>query len=236
MKLTIDVPGYKPIITQQLKLEIGCEFQFLIIRGSNGSGKSTIFNILMGLIVGNSNPEIICSTSRNLAPIEESFCPIKIKNIFRYLPQVTDDALFSMLSVEDNVNVLKLIFNIDESTDNILNILKYNKNIAIFQLSVGQKKIFLMEILILSLSLEPDSNTPLILLLDEPFSGLDEKNKNIMFEKILELKGKYGKRFKIIIIDHIHLKYEKKGSKLSKFEVRNNISLSTIQTDKIELK
>ena len=163
------------------------------------------------------------------------YYPTEQKELIRYIPQIPEDALFSNLSVLDNIKMLKLIFNIKKNILNeICTDLKINQNLALWHLSVGQKKMLLLKIMIYSL---PEANNfgslPIILLLDEPFAGLDGKNQIKVFDDIKKLSTTYKNNpFKIVIIDHLNITPMNNESE-SESELRDGIKLKIIPTNNI---
>lgn len=139
--------------------------EIIAILGPSGCGKSTILNLISGLIKPTSGK-------------------IKINKEIGYMFQ--QDLLFSWRTVKDNVT-LGLEISKSLSKENILyveNLLdKYHlgefKNHYPNELSGGmQKRVSLIR----TLALKPD-----VLLLDEPFSGLDYQTKLIVIEDIYKI-------------------------------------------------
>ena len=123
--------------------------------GENGKGKTTILKTLAGL----------------LEPLEGKI--IDRPKVVSYCFQ--EDRLFKELTVLEN---LKLVCQDETKIDNYLNklTLKVYKNIKVKELSGGCQR---MTALLRALVFDSE-----IVLLDEPFNGIDEENKKVLFEII----------------------------------------------------
>lgn len=150
------------------------------IIGINGSGKTTTFRLLLGLL--KSDTGIIKFNNKSISEYENS--------LFGYLPE--ERSLYKDLLVIDQVLFLGRLKNIKDDTiierlEKYLSLLqipqyKYTK---INQLSKGnQQKIQLICAII---------HDPKIIILDEPLSGLDIINVDLLKKLIYQLKkeGKY---------------------------------------------
>lgn len=145
------------------------------VMGSSGSGKSTLLDLIAGFL----QPEqgCICLDDKHLEqlPIEDRGVSILFQN----------HNLFEHLSVAKNIRLGR-----KEATDEeIADILEevglggYEKRLA-SELSGGQQqRVALARVL---LRREP------ILLLDEPFTGLDEQTKNQILDLVREITTRHG--------------------------------------------
>lgn len=183
--------GKKTILDNlNLKLNNG---EILGLLGPNGVGKSSIFNLITGLIEPNYGSIIINSEIVNNYPIYKRTLQFKIG----YVPQY--GGFFHDLTVYDNLNALGQIKIKNQSYRNE----KINSLISKFELdpiadikagllSGGQKKKLVIAIALLS--------EPKLLLLDEPFAALDVMTIKTLQEIIVGLQSKNN--ISIILCDH----------------------------------
>ena len=169
------------------------EGQILGMLGPNGVGKSTIFNLITGLIKPDYGSIIIDNKQVNDYPIYTRTTKFKVG----YVPQY--GGFFHELTVLENLRAIGEVLIKDKK----LRSEKINSIISKFELepvidvkakhlSGGQKKK-----LVIGLALLGD---PKILLLDEPFAALDVLTIKMLQEIIVNLQT-YNK-LSIIICDH----------------------------------
>lgn len=182
----------KKMILDNLNLQLN-RGEILGLLGPNGVGKSTIFNIITGLISPDYGSVIINSETINKYPIYKRALQFKIG----YVPQ--HGGYFQDLTVFDNLNAIAEIKIKSRSFRNE----KINSLISKFELdpiaeikagllSGGQKKK-----LVIALALISD---PKLLLLDEPFAALDVMTIKMLQEIIVNLQSKNN--ISIILCDH----------------------------------
>tara|TARA_B100000795_G_C22780840_1_gene432186 strand:+ start:673 stop:1449 length:777 start_codon:yes stop_codon:yes gene_type:complete len=169
------------------------EGQILGLLGPNGVGKSTIFNLITGLIKPNYGSISIGSTKVNEYPIYLRTTKFKIG----YVPQ--HGGFFQDLTLLENLIAIGEILVPDKKNRNQkINSLvsKFDLNslcdIKASYLSGGQKKR-----LVIALSLLGD---PKILLLDEPFAALDVLTIKMLQKIIVNLQNEHN--ISIILCDH----------------------------------
>ena len=167
--------------------------QILGLLGPNGVGKTTIFNLITGLISPNFGSIIINSKIVNEYPIYQRTLKFKIG----FVPQ--HGGFFHDLTVYENLKAIAEITIKNESYRNE----KINSLISKFELdpirdikanliSGGQKKK-----LVIAISLVAD---PKILLLDEPFAALDVMTIKTLQEIIVNLQT--INNISVILCDH----------------------------------
>ena len=161
--------------------------------GPNGVGKSTIFNLITGLIKPDSGKIKINNTDVVNFPIYQRTKQFKVG----YVPQY--GGFFSDLTLYQNLKAIaEIVINEKNNEENKINELinKFElenlRNIKAKFLSGGQKKK-----LVIALSLLSD---PSVLLLDECFAALDVLTIKMLQEIIVNLQNE--KKITICICDH----------------------------------
>ena len=182
----------KKVILDNLNFELN-KGQILGLLGPNGVGKSTIFNLIMGLIKPDFGSIIINSEKVNKFPIY-----IRAKK-FRigFVPQ--NGGYFHNLTVYENLKAIsEITFNNknyqEEKINSLLSKFELDnvRNIKAYLLSGGQKKKLVISIALIS--------DPKILLLDEPFAALDVLTIKMLQQIIVNLQNNSG--ISIILCDH----------------------------------
>ena len=167
--------------------------QILGLLGPNGVGKTTIFNLITGLIKPDYGSIFIDNNQVNNYPIYLRTNKFKIG----YVPQY--GGYFSNMTVFENLKAIAEIAitnkNFREEKINSL-ISKFEldtiQNIKANLLSGGQKKKLVIALALIS--------APKILLLDEPFAALDVLTIQMLQEVIVNLQLING--ISIILCDH----------------------------------
>ena len=160
--------------------------EFASIFGPNGCGKTTLLNIISGLIPSDSGKILI---GGNL--------PEKVK--IGYVFQNYADSLFPWLKAIDNIALPLKLIGVDSDTrkEKVINLIKKLKlDLPIeeypYRLSGGQQQMVALARALIS---EPD-----LLLLDEPFSSLDYHTRITMQAKIQEIHQLLG--VTILFVSH----------------------------------
>ena len=182
----------RKIILDNLNLELS-NGQILGLLGPNGVGKSTIFNLITGLLSPDFGSIIINSETVNEYPIFQRTLRYKIG----FVPQ--HGGFFHDLSVYENLKAIAEITIDNQSYRNEkidLLISKFEldsiRDIKADLLSGGQKKKLVIAIALIS--------SPKILLLDEPFAALDVMTIKTLQEIIVSLQS--NNQISIILCDH----------------------------------
>ena len=182
----------KKIILDDFNLNLN-NGQILGLLGANGVGKSTVFNMIIGLVTPDYGSVIINSEKVNKFPIYQRTLKYKIG----YVPQ--HGGFFHDLTVFENLKAIAEITIKDNSyRDEKINSLisKFEldpiRDIKANLLSGGQKKKLVIAIALIS--------EPKILLLDEPFAALDVMTIKTLQEIIVTLQSLTN--ISIILCDH----------------------------------
>ena len=168
-----------------LNSEFIVENQILCIMGESGSGKTSILNSIAGLLTPDKgeiilDDNILFSDKINLKPQERN-----LGYVFQ------DYALFPNMSVKDNIFFMNPDKNYTNSLTEKLGI-EYLLGNFPNTLSGGEKqKVSIVRAL---------ANKPRLLLMDEPFSSIDEKFKNKFYEELIEIKKSLD--IPIIMVTH----------------------------------
>jgi len=182
----------RKIILDNLSLRLN-KGQVLGLLGPNGVGKSTIFNVITGLLKPSFGSIFVNSTKINNYPIYKRAREFKIS----FVPQ--NGGYFHDLSVMENLKAIAEITIQNKSfAEEKINLLISRfeldaiRDIKADFLSGGQKKKLVIAIALIS--------DPEILLLDEPFAALDVMTIRILQKIIVDLQTKNN--ISIILCDH----------------------------------
>ena len=167
--------------------------QILGLLGPNGVGKSTIFNLITGLLSPDDGSIMINARKVNDYPIYQR----TIKFNIGFVPQY--GGFFQDMTVDENLNAIAEIKTNDKSIRNE----KVNSLISKFELesirdinakllSGGERKKLVIAIALIS--------NPKILLLDEPFAALDVMTIKMLQEIIVNLQSLNN--LSVILCDH----------------------------------
>lgn len=174
-----------------LNVDFTVENEILCIMGESGSGKTSILNSIAGLLTPDKgeiilDDNILFSDKINLKPQER-----KIGYVFQ------DYALFPNMSVKDNIFFMNSDINYTKLLIEKLGI-EYLLGNFPNTLSGGEKqKVSIVRAL---------ANKPRLLLMDEPFSSIDEKFKNKFYEELIEIKKSLD--IPIIMVTHNRVEAE----------------------------
>ena len=182
----------RKIILDNLNIQLN-NGQILGLLGPNGVGKTTIFNIITGLISPDFGSVLINSEKINKYPIYQRTLQFKIGfvpqnggffhdlTVYQNLKAIAEITIENLSYREEKINSLISKFELDPIRD-----------IKSDFLSGGQKKK-----LVIALALISD---PKILLLDEPFAALDVMTIKTLQEIIVDLQS--SKNISVIMCDH----------------------------------
>tara|TARA_Y100000741_G_scaffold364296_1_gene354827 strand:+ start:1727 stop:2503 length:777 start_codon:yes stop_codon:yes gene_type:complete len=183
--------GRKTIL-ENLNLQLN-NGQILGLLGPNGVGKSTIFNIITGIVSPDFGSIIINSETVNKYPIYQRTLKFKIG----FVPQ--HGGFFHDLTVYENLKAIAeiTIDNLslrDERINSLLSKFELDpiRDIKADFLSGGQKKKLVIALALVS--------NPKILLLDEPFAALDVMTIKTLQEIIVNLQS--NNNISVILCDH----------------------------------
>ena len=188
----ISIKFGKKLILDNLNFKLN-QGQILGLLGPNGVGKSTIFNLITGLISPNFGSIIIQNETINRFPVYQRTLKFKIG----YVPQ--HGGYFHDLTVYENLLAIGelCISNLSYRNEKI-NLLISNfeldsvRNIRADFLSGGQKKKLTIALSLIS--------SPKILLLDEPFAALDILTIKTLQKIIVNLQ--ITEKISVILCDH----------------------------------
>jgi heme exporter protein A len=146
--------------------------EVLALLGPNGAGKSTLLKCLAGLLPYSGEKQVFGSK------IEKNY---GIRAKIGYLGHET--FLYMKLSARENLKFYSTLYNIHPDIDSVLReyiLSDFSEQLAeTFSRGMKQR-------LALARALLPN---PHLLLLDEPFTGLDQQSSELLLSKIMDLKG-----------------------------------------------
>lgn len=170
--LSVDIEKELELFKLDIKFNIGKEV--LAIQGASGSGKTTILNIIAGLLKADrseiANGDVILESSN-----KKIYLPSRKRNV-GYMFQ--NYGLFPHLNVEKNI---KFAMKDNELYDILLDVLNLTDLLKRYpsDISGGEKqRVALLRTLV---------TKPKVLLMDEPFSALDTELKEKLYPSFGEL-------------------------------------------------
>jgi|TARA_Y100000389_G_C17393444_1_gene481215 lipopolysaccharide export system ATP-binding protein len=182
----------RKIILDNLSLKLN-NGQILGLLGPNGVGKSTIFNLITGLISPDYGSIIINSKVVNEYPIYQRTLKFKIGFVPQHGGYFHDLTVYENLKAIAEITIDNLSYR-DEKINSLISKFELDpiRDIKADFLSGGQKKR-----LVIAISLISD---PKILLLDEPFAALDLMTIKTLQEIIVGLQS--TSNISVILCDH----------------------------------
>ena len=182
----------KKIILEDLNLKLN-NGQILGLLGPNGVGKSTIFNIITGLISPDFGSIIIDSKIVNQYPIYQRTLRFKIGFVPQHGGYFHDLTVYENLKAIAEITLDNVSFR-NEKIDSLISKFELDpiRDIKADFLSGGQKKKLVIAIALIS--------SPKILLLDEPFAALDVMTIKTLQEIIVNLQS--FNNISVILCDH----------------------------------
>lgn len=169
-----------------LDIKFTVEKEIVVLFGPSGSGKTTILHSIAGLTKVNAgniklNNRFLCQNGKSIIPVQNR----NIGYVFQ------DYALFPHKTVWENIAYgMKQ----EKFTQKLIEELKIGHLLDQYphEISGGEKQ---RTALIRALATEPE-----LLLLDEPFSALDETSKRNSYQQLLDIHNRW--KIPIILVTH----------------------------------
>ena len=182
----------RKIILDNLNLKLNSG-QILGLLGPNGVGKSTIFNLITGLISPDFGSIFINSELTNNFPIYQRTLKFKIGFVPQHGGFFHDLTVFENLKAIAEITIDNISYR-NEKIDSLISKFELDamRDIKASILSGGQKKKLVIAIALLA--------EPKILLLDEPFAALDVMTVKSLQEIIVNLQS--TNNISVILCDH----------------------------------
>lgn len=190
------ITGYgKKLIINGVSFDIGKQ-EIVLLSGGNGSGKSTILKTIYGLLplwkMDTGENGTITFNTQEITGMDTS-CLLK-KGIV-YMPQKKN--VFENFTIDENLSVAASIYSKQEKSYRkelvyeTFPLLRKFKKRTPFSMSGGEKQILAFGCAML--------HSPSLMMLDEPFAGVDSDNSEILLREILKLQQS-GVSF--LIVEH----------------------------------
>jgi branched-chain amino acid transport system ATP-binding protein len=171
--------GYgKKQVLFNVSLEVN-KGDIVLLAGSNGSGKSTLLKAIYGILPQWDDGRVVFDgediTGKPTAEL--------LKKGLLYIPQKNN--LFEDLTVKENLEMAGLTLNkrlLKERIDNVLSlfaVLSKNSSRTAMTMSGGERQLLALGMAML--------HQPKMILFDEPFIGLSQKNICFISENLMEL-------------------------------------------------
>tara|TARA_B100000989_G_scaffold108496_1_gene79527 strand:+ start:2326 stop:3102 length:777 start_codon:yes stop_codon:yes gene_type:complete len=180
------------MILDHLNLQLNAG-QILGLLGPNGVGKTTIFNLITGLISPDFGNIYINSQEVNKHPIYQRTKKFKIGFVPQHGGFFHDLTVYENLKAIGEISIQNISFR-NEKIDSLISKFELDsiRNVKANILSGGQKKRLVIAIALVS--------DPKILLLDEPFAALDVMTIKTLQEIIVNLQS--DNNISVILCDH----------------------------------
>lgn len=197
---------FKEMYNSSLDIDFSVGKEVLAIQGASGAGKTTLLECISGLQIPDRGQ---ISIRGNL--VFSSDATINTKARHRKVGYVFQNyALFPHMNVRENIFFGMRCRGV-ESTDYVNHLMKTLKIQHLEkrypgQISGGEKQ---RVALVRALATKPE-----VLLLDEPFSALDQDTKDIVYEEFLKLKKSFD--MSIILVTHNSYEAETLGDRILK--------------------
>lgn len=194
----LEVALYKQLKNFPLKLQFTAAQEIIVLFGPSGAGKTTVLNCIAGL----SHPDAgtVRLNNQTLFTKQSKPVPVQRRNI-GYLFQ--DYALFPHMTVKKNIGYGMKDERLVQKLIQVLGVRHLLESYP-RQISGGEKQ---RVALIRALATKPEA-----LLLDEPFSALDEKTREVCQNELLRLHTIWN--IPIIIVTHNRQEAEKLGDRI----------------------
>ena len=182
----------RKIILDNLSLKLNSG-QILGLLGPNGVGKSTIFNLITGLLSPDFGKISINSEEVNKYPIYQRTLKFRIGFVPQYGGFFHDLTVYENLKAIAEITIQNQSYR-EEKINSLLSKFELDpvRDIRAEFLSGGQKKKLVIAIALVS--------DPKILLLDEPFAALDVMTIKILQEIIVGLQS--NDNISVVLCDH----------------------------------
>lgn len=185
-----------------LDVQFNIDNEIAVLFGPSGSGKTTILNCISGLVKINGgrialNGRVLVENGKSLVPVQRR----KIGYLFQ------DYALFPHKTVWENI---AYGMNEERFTRKLTEELKVGHLLDKYphEISGGEKQ---RTALIRALATKPE-----LLLLDEPFSALDEATKKRSWQQLLQMQSHWD--IPVILVTHNEEEAEKLAHKIFRID------------------
>ncbi|GHT34039.1 ABC transporter ATP-binding protein [Bacteroidia bacterium] len=199
--------GKKQVLTD-VSFEIG-KGEIVLLTGGNGSGKSTVLKTIYGLLkIWLAEGKIIFEGEDITAlPTAQM-----LRKGIAYMPQKKN--VFEEFTVEENLLTSANIYTTADAKERVkkvyetLPMLETLRKRTPFHLSGGEKQLLAFGCLLV--------HKPKLVLLDEPFAGVDSQNSEIIANGIADLKKE---NVTFIIVEHKRYLFENQIDKVIELEL-----------------